>query len=100
MSKLTEVLRLTRQANEFARAGEWSQVVEIEAKRRPLLREVFVERTARPQEDESSIREILASDRELIELARAQRTEVAGDALANKRSKQAIHQYSSNGARG
>ncbi len=100
MSKLTEVLRLTREANEFARAGDWTQVVQIEAQRRPLLREVFVDRTTGPQDDERSIREILASDRELIELARAQRAEAAGNALASKRNKQAIHQYSSNGARG
>lgn len=80
-SSYEDVLGLSREMYTAAQGGEWALLAELEARRRPLVEQVF---GARPVGQAAAmadaIRSILELDRETMALAEAGRKE-AGDAL-------------------
>jgi hypothetical protein len=90
-----EILQLTRSMHRLATEGDWDALVEQEQRRRPLLDGLF----SRPFPATDSpwaavfIRQVLALDKETMELARAGRDDLAGGLGAIGRGRKATKAY-------
>ncbi|MFV8833599.1 flagellar protein FliT [Aquisalimonas sp. APHAB1-3] len=76
------LLGLSEQMLRAARQGEWASVAELEAQRRDLSQQLFADPVPAEAADvvNHCVRELLALDPELIQLAEAARDE-AGEAV-------------------
>ncbi|MCP1675609.1 hypothetical protein J2T57_002759 [Natronocella acetinitrilica] len=94
-----ELLRLTREMVEAARARDWPGVASREAERRRINARLFAEPIPQAQRAvvAQAIEKVLAYDPELNELATDARDESANDvqdAQANRKAVRAYHRYS------
>lgn len=79
---MDESLELTRRMLACGQEGAWDKVVELERHRRPRLEQALARPGSVDEATASSIRDILALDRQLIALGARYRDEV-GEALSN-----------------
>ena len=94
-----ELLALTRELVDLARAGDWAALAVRERTRKELAQELFarpVEPAAAPVVAEC-VRQVLTADQELLELVGAGRDEAAQaiqDARAGKQATDAYRRFS------
>jgi flagellar protein FliT len=86
---LALALALTRAMLEAARAGDWEQLIALEAERHPLV----MQPVARDEDGIRQLAELLALDRELYALISQARDEAAGQWQAEHDRARAIAAY-------
>lgn len=93
--ELEQLLQLSRDLLEQARADEWDTVVEMEQQRSPRLHAYFESRSAGrlPEADRERVREIIELDRQVAQLAQARQNRIASDLKELKRGQSAVAAY-------
>jgi hypothetical protein len=92
------VMSMTHQMKTAAEAGEWTELVELEPKRRALLEDFFSqpvspEDVLKIQEDISTI---LALDKTITEASQVKRDDLSTELAGLNRNRQAQKAYASN----
>lgn len=88
---------LTRELLEHARSGDWDAAVDIETERRPLLYAVFGDVAPGTHvRHRDLLKEILAADREIMQLAQQRRDELGVLLRQVGVGKSALKAYDSN----
>lgn len=92
------VMNLTQQMKAAAEAGEWSELAEIEPKRRALLEDFFSQQVSPEdaQKIQADIKTILALDKLITEASQTRRDELSTELADLNRNRQAQKAYASN----
>ncbi len=95
--RVEEIQRLTQSLSDHAHAGNWDDVAVIEAKRRPLLLNLF-DGTSQldPDTSRALLKEVLSLDEQIMSLAQQQRDELAQSLRQLGQGRTAIKAYDSN----